>query len=472
MKAQYYEPAYDLYYQYDNYRDSSFTGRRFSYHTVAKSVTKYHNAAVDTLGTSIDGKNIYGIKLGSGPLKVFMWSQMHGDEPTATMALFDLLNFLTANDNMNETRSHILNSITLFIIPLLNPDGMEKYKRRSAVDIDINRDALRLVNPESQILMNNFKAFAPDVSFNLHDQLPRYTVGITHRSALLALLAPAFNYEKELSPNRTRAMQVCAHISNVLSAYIPGHIARYTDEFEPRAFGDNLQKLGSSTVLIESGGWKNDPEKQYIRKMNFLAYVSALSALADDRISKIPLNYYDQIPYNEKYLYDVLLRELTITRNDKDYLIDVGINLNEIPAAGHTGFRVASTVEDAGDLSTFYGNRDHILNGYRIEPGKVYPKTFDSIDQLGNIDFDSLYGKGYIYVMANDAGSFGRQNDYPIIVTVPDFDKKERKNYLTIGNAANFIITKDGKTRFVVINGFLYDTELKAGYIKNGLIIR
>ena len=44
-------------------------------------------------------------------------------------------------------------------------------------------------------------------------------------------------------------------------------MGRYSDEFEPRAFGDNIQKWGTNTILIESGGIFGDEEKQYLRKL-------------------------------------------------------------------------------------------------------------------------------------------------------------------------------------------------------------
>ena len=44
----------------------------------------------------------------------------------------------------------ILSSLTLYVVPMLNPDGAERFQRRNAQSIDINRDALRLQTPEGQ----------------------------------------------------------------------------------------------------------------------------------------------------------------------------------------------------------------------------------------------------------------------------------------------------------------------------------
>src|SRR3954469_11977351 len=53
--------------------------------------------AVNEVGRSYGNREIYQVGWGHGPLKVFMWSQMHGDEPTATSALVDMLAYLKKN---------------------------------------------------------------------------------------------------------------------------------------------------------------------------------------------------------------------------------------------------------------------------------------------------------------------------------------------------------------------------------------
>src|SRR6187431_2522666 len=48
---------------------------------------------IETIGTSVEGRSINHVSLGRGPFRVLLWSQMHGDEPTATVALLDLLEY-------------------------------------------------------------------------------------------------------------------------------------------------------------------------------------------------------------------------------------------------------------------------------------------------------------------------------------------------------------------------------------------
>jgi predicted deacylase len=76
----------------------------------------------ETLGFSFEDRPIRMVKVGSGKIKILLWSQMHGDEPTATAAIFDLLNFFTDASHHQDLINHILSSCTLYFIPVINPD--------------------------------------------------------------------------------------------------------------------------------------------------------------------------------------------------------------------------------------------------------------------------------------------------------------------------------------------------------------
>ncbi len=49
---------------------------------------------MEKIGESVEGRSINYVRVGNGPTGVMLWSQMHGDEPTATAALFDVFDFL------------------------------------------------------------------------------------------------------------------------------------------------------------------------------------------------------------------------------------------------------------------------------------------------------------------------------------------------------------------------------------------
>ncbi|MFA6276794.1 MAG: M14 family zinc carboxypeptidase, partial [Pedobacter sp.] len=131
------------------------------------------NFEVSELGQSVKGKSINIVKFGKGNTKVMLWSQMHGDEATGTMALFDLFNFLQSDDQLAKL---IAETCQLFFLPMVNPDGAKIFTRRNSQQIDINRDFLKEVSPEAKVLKKCRADIKPDFGFNLHDQLTLWSV--------------------------------------------------------------------------------------------------------------------------------------------------------------------------------------------------------------------------------------------------------------------------------------------------------
>lgn len=254
----------NLYETYENYKEISLTKRRVKHHELQPLFVKHAaNKAfiVKKVGASIEGRALNLISIGSGKTNVLLWSQMHGNEPTATQAIFDILNFLASND-FQEEKKEILENLTIHFLPMLNPDGAERFQRRNLLGVDINRDAVRLQSPESKTLKHVRDSLNADFGFNLHDQSAYYNAERTEKPATISYLAPAFNYEKNISEKRGNAMKIIVFMNNIIQKYAPGQVGRYNDDFEPRAFGDNIQKWGTSTILIESGGYTNDVENK------------------------------------------------------------------------------------------------------------------------------------------------------------------------------------------------------------------
>ncbi|HSW54951.1 MAG TPA: M14 family zinc carboxypeptidase, partial [Ignavibacteriaceae bacterium] len=155
IMAQEKQIAWDLYHSYENFKEKSLTNRRFKHSDIVPLIERLKNNKifkVDKVGKSVEDRDIYLISLGSGKTKVFLWSQMHGDEPTATAALFDMFNFFSDDSAFPELKKFILSNLSIYIIPMVNPDGAEEFQRRNIVEIDLNRDVLRQQTPEAKIL--------------------------------------------------------------------------------------------------------------------------------------------------------------------------------------------------------------------------------------------------------------------------------------------------------------------------------
>ncbi len=464
--------SHSFYNNYNNYKENKIKVKRVKHNEIIPLINKLKSNKIFTvksLGSSLQGRSINMITYGNGETHVLLWSQMHGDESTATMALFDVFNFLSADDDLNSFRNELTSKLTIHFIPMLNPDGTEVFKRRNALFIDLNRDAERLQFPETQILKAVRDSLKPKFGFNLHDQSTRYTAGRSFKSAALSFLAPAYNYEKTINDVRANTMKVIVNLFDELSEFIPGHIGRYSDDFEPRAFGDNMVKWGTSSVLIESGGWKDDTEKQFIRKLNFVAILTALQSIANKYYVSADIARYEQIPENENLLFNSLFKNLKIKYSGNPYIIDVGVNVNEKSIKDSSGYYFESRIDDVGDLSVFYGYDEFDCSGMEIFPGKVYPETFTSLEDIFKMDIENLLDQGFTYIKLESESIDDHFFNLPInlVVNQPDFEPIFRLN-----SEANFILKKDENIRFVVVNGFVYDTITKTNKIKNGLILK
>ena len=324
---------------------------------------------------STEGRDIYLIKCGTGKTKVMLWSQMHGDEPTATMAIVDIFNFLENKANnpkqvidpeLVKLRTDLLKKCTFYFIPMLNPDGAEAWTRYTALGIDMNRDALGLQTPEGRLLKQLIFDLKPEFGFNLHDKHRRYSVGKSGNLATMSFLATAFNEAEDINPIRKRAIQVIVGMNQAVQEFIPNMVGRWSSEFEPRAFGDNIQKWGTSLILVESGGRKDDPEKQYIRKLNFVALLTGLQSIASDAFKKNNLKEYDKLPENSKAIFDLIIRNVTIKKGETIFKADLAINRTEKPVKGRDYFTSTSEIEEIGDMSVFFGTHEIEAEGLEI----------------------------------------------------------------------------------------------------------
>ena len=262
-------------------------------------------------------------------------------------------------------------------------------------------------------------------------------------------------------------MKLIVELYKTLSHFIPGHIAKYKDDYEPRAFGDNFQKMGTSTILVESGLWKDDTENQFIRKLNFLTFICGFYSISTKSYRQEPIKIYEQIPNNEQRLFDLVLRNLIYKVEGKEILIDIAINRSEINYNNAKNFYYSSSVEDIGDLSVFFGFEDYDLSGYELQSGKTYPKAFSSMEEIKKLDLNKLHKNGYTNVKLA-----GNKPELPFIhlpINIQTDNSRNNKPKL-LGKKANFVITKKGEVHFAVINGFFIGVKNKFGVVNNALI--
>jgi hypothetical protein len=373
---------------------SSLNKVHLTYADIAPIITQFSQQPKLThqiAGHSYNGCPIHHFTYGHGPIVILAWTQMHGDEATATAAVLDWLTLLLSEKNIGLGQDW-QDKVTLHIVPMLNPDGAQAVTRINAQGIDINRDAQSLQSPEGRLLQRLATELSPHVAFNLHDQNPYYTVGKSKHTATISFLAPAYHQDKHVDAARLRAKQLIATMAQSIRHWLPQHIGRYDDTYSLRSFGDNIAALGASTILIESGAYANDPHRQMARKMNVVGLHSALLALLSNTHENYSLADYYAIPENhDDGLIDVKISNLQQKFADKtEFHADIGITFNKAKEA---------SIDAIGDLSVQAGFVEFDATGYQRLPMKGYP--IDTQLELDDASYRALLSQGYSYFIGS-----------------------------------------------------------------------
>jgi hypothetical protein len=306
------------------------------------------------LGYSVEKRPITLYQLGQGSNKILLWSQMHGNESTTTEALLDLMRVL--DDSQNSFSKSILPACTLYIIPMLNPDGAQKYTRFNAAEVDLNRDAQALSQPESRILSDLYHQIQPDFCFNLHDQRSIFSAGPVCKPATLSFLTPAADKTRSINPSRTVSMQLIAAVNKSLQELIPNQVGRYSDAYNINCVGDTFQSLGTPTLLFEAGHFPKDYQREETRFYVFTALCKALECIAKSAYHSFKVADYVEIPENEERFLDIIYRGLLLKDGSK---FDLGIQFKEVLIENHVVFQPYFV--KIGDLQNFCGHESYTL---------------------------------------------------------------------------------------------------------------
>ncbi|TSE05308.1 M14 family zinc carboxypeptidase [Aquimarina algiphila] len=304
------------------------------------------------IGSSENNAPIHLITLGTGPKKLLFWSQMHGNESTTTKAIFDLINLLI--DSNNNIASAILKECTLYIVPILSPDGAKAYTRLNYNKIDLNRDAQNKTQKESIVLNDLIQQIKPDFGFNLHGQRTIFSAGETNYPATVSFLSPAGDAKRSITKSRKQAMQVIAKMNEVLQECIPNQVGRYDDGFNLNCVGDTLSYMGIPAILFESGHYPNDYDRETTRQYIFFSLITSLHYISTTEITGKGYKDYYLIPENGKCFYDIIVRDVILNGKNTDIAIQYKEELTK------NNVKFIPKIVKIDNLQKFYGHREII----------------------------------------------------------------------------------------------------------------
>ncbi len=128
------------------------------------------------LGQSSQGRTMWAMEIRpvgnvSTKLKrLAVICRQHGNEPEATVSGTRFAaQFLAASTPAARV---LAQKVMLLVVPIANPDGAEHYQRRTAQNIDMNRDWGHNHSPEVRALTEMVKSWKPQLLVDNHQWLP------------------------------------------------------------------------------------------------------------------------------------------------------------------------------------------------------------------------------------------------------------------------------------------------------------
>ncbi|MDQ0475544.1 hypothetical protein QF004_000045 [Chryseobacterium sp. MDT2-18] len=356
-------------------QNPDFPNRYISPEKLFNFLQANYSDQIKEIGYSYLEKPIFKMSLGTGTVKILAWSQMHGNESNATHAMLDLLEIFKHQPEIGE---ELFSKISLDFIFMLNPDGSEKWSRRNGLDIDLNRDFLKLSSKEFPMLKELAQNGSYKYALNLHEQRTIFSTDGIH-PATLSFLAPSQDHERTVSETRKKAMAVISKIYQKLKTQIPHQIARYSDEFYPTSTGDNFTKFGIPTILFEGGHFQNDYKRTGTRKYYTLALYEALVATSELNGATDGWEIYQEIPENKESHYDLIYRNVKLN-TDFECILDVAVQYKEEIKPGADEIYFIPIVVEVGDIGKKKGWKEIDCTGKTFVSDRKFPKLDEEVD--------------------------------------------------------------------------------------------
>ncbi|MGO8672116.1 MAG: M14 family zinc carboxypeptidase [Capsulimonadaceae bacterium] len=222
----------------------------------------FHRLTLTSIGNSVEGRPIWMVRLHDGAVPggsgskpgtgVLYLCRQHGHEPASTEAALAFIGDL-AHAGPGSDLDTCLRRVTVYVVPMANPDGAERYLRHNAHDVDLNRDWLARTQPETRALWRVIEEIHPDLMTDQHELYPNdYRPDFTETAGPKSEVAPSVAAACE-------SVQEAVHLTLEAEGY-PNHSFAIDDHDAPRlAHRYACEVAGIPAILFETN--RSDPSR-------------------------------------------------------------------------------------------------------------------------------------------------------------------------------------------------------------------
>ena len=100
-------------------------------------------------------------------VRLFILCRQHGDEPASTESALNVIHRLSFGQD--PALRAVLARVTLYLVPMVNPDGAEAMTRTNGVGVDLNRDWGVFTQPETRAVARSVTLINPQVVMDAHN---------------------------------------------------------------------------------------------------------------------------------------------------------------------------------------------------------------------------------------------------------------------------------------------------------------
>ncbi|MGF9661586.1 M14 family zinc carboxypeptidase [Arthrobacter crystallopoietes] len=270
---------------------------------------------LEVIGQSVKGRDLYLAKYISNPDNptILYLTQQHGNEQLTTEGALEFIKHLGTGKNQG-----VLDGVNILVVPMLNPDGamgdvdfpLEDYiasggrhlTRYNANEVDLNRDHVAKVEPETRALHDNvMRKYGIDYMIDLHHQGAQ-----SERDGQLVSGSILHPTTPNVDPSVLEGSKKLGAV--VFDAIDPtgwGHLGKYVGGSAETISRNGIAvEYGISTLLFEMRGMSDHYREDYVLGQKSNGYLikqtvttleATARAIADGSIADADTSFWDTL---------------------------------------------------------------------------------------------------------------------------------------------------------------------------------